>query len=63
MNLLFGIIMSALMYGSWVYENTLSLGPAVFKDNLLSVSMFLSGSLFILTLAIQTFIGKAEQPQ
>jgi len=61
--LLFCIIMSALMYGSWVYENTLSLGPAVFKDNLLSVSVFLAGSLFILTLAIQIFIGKAEQPE
>ncbi|OQA04206.1 MAG: hypothetical protein BWY69_00073 [Planctomycetes bacterium ADurb.Bin401] len=59
--LLFSIIASAVMYGSYVYENTLSLGPQVFKDNLLFVSMVLSAVLFALTLVIQIFIGKAEQ--
>lgn len=61
--LLFSIISSAVMYGSFVYENTLSLGPQVFKDNLLSVSIMLSIVLFILTLVLQIFIGKAQQSQ
>lgn len=61
--LLFGVILSTLLYGFLIYDTKVAPGPSIFRENLLWVSLILATFYGIMGTVVQVWIGKIAGPR
>ena len=61
--LLFGAALSAILYGSFTYDQISGQSSAAFQSAVLTLSFWMSGVFLVLGTLVQIFIARLEEPK